>query len=224
MSEKKSPESEWDSILIDDQVFWYPLRHSKLADMAKRGVYESEMTAYLLGTLTPDMTFFDVGAHYGYYTLLAAKRVKRVVAFEPREKARRVLEANIEANAYDNVTVAFYPLFRENVWGRMVLSQFKEDPQGYVFARSLDSLDVGIPDVIKIDVEGAECDVLLGASQTLKAHRPHIAIELHCGKDQTKDYHCDLERLEEILSGLGYVMKEVGESSKSEIYLVAEPR
>jgi len=211
----------WNQVFFDGQGFWYPPRHSKVADLAKCGMYEIEMTAYLTGILTRNMIFFDIGAHYGYYTLLAAKRAKRVIAFEPRAKTRRVLEANIRGNSHDNVVVVPYPLFRENVRGRMVLSQFREDPSGDIFAYSLDGLNLGIPDVMKLDVEGGECDVLLGALQILKVQKTRVAVELHDSK-KLKDYGRHPECLREILLGLGYTMREIGRHSGA-TFLVAEP-
>jgi hypothetical protein len=45
--------------------------------------------------------------------------------------------------------------------------------------KTLDSVYEGIPSVIKIDVEGAELNVLKGAIETIKKHKPSILVEIH---------------------------------------------
>lgn len=63
------------------------------------------------------------------------------------------------------------------------------------------------PDLIKIDVEGAELGVLKGAIFTLRAHRPDVFIECHSP---------DLRlRCAELLQSLSYTIREIGELSNA---------
>jgi hypothetical protein len=68
--------------------------------------YEPETTAVFLSLITDGDVVVDLGAHVGYYTLLAARRVGpegRVFAFEPNPDNFRLLVKNIESNLYSNV-------------------------------------------------------------------------------------------------------------------------
>ena len=65
------------------------------------GLYGAQETALLRAILRPGGTFVDVGANWGYFTLLAAHLVGRggrIVAFEPDPRLFRLLEANLAAN------------------------------------------------------------------------------------------------------------------------------
>jgi FkbM family methyltransferase len=70
--------------------------------------YEPEVTAFLKGNVAAGQTAIDLGANIGYFTLLLARLVGdggRVVAFEPDPQNCLLLEKNVRANGYRNVTV-----------------------------------------------------------------------------------------------------------------------
>src|SRR5262249_47782563 len=72
------------------------------------GSFEPNEFAFLDRTLRRRMTFLDIGANDGLYTLFAARRVGRsgsVLAFEPSSRERRVLERNVALNRLKNVVV-----------------------------------------------------------------------------------------------------------------------
>lgn len=170
--------------------------------------FEPEMTEYLLSKFGPDTVFLDVGANVGYYTLLAAPRVKHVMAFEPQPVFRRQLEQGIAE--YDNVTVYPVGLFSKAADGSMDPRRHKSiihcDRLGghQVKMVTLDSLGLA-PTLIKIDVEGAEMDVLLGGKETLLAHKPDLAIEIHHRRIK-KYFGFQAGQVSEFLEGLGYVI------------------
>ena len=72
------------------------------------GSFEPNEFAFLDRALTPGMTFVDVGANDGYYTLFAARKVGpggRVIAIEPSSRERAHLRRNLERNSIANVSV-----------------------------------------------------------------------------------------------------------------------
>ena len=72
------------------------------------GTFEISETRLVQAFLRPGMTFLDVGAHIGYYTLIAARLVGdggRVVSFEPGAATRAQLEANVARNGFRNVEI-----------------------------------------------------------------------------------------------------------------------
>ena len=141
----------------------------------------------------------DVGASIGAFTLHQAlkKRAKRVIAFEPSPRVFRRLAANLELNSLQNVQVINVAVgdrcgnlpFLELPMS--VNSRISESEQRGVFFVTCVTLDsalksFSIPRVslIKIDTEGYEKRVLVGASETLQ-RTERLIIELHRESDKT---------------------------------------
>ena len=148
--------------------------------------YEPATTRVFQDTAQFGMVVIDIGAHVGYYTLLAAKLVGpsgKVYAFEPEPGNHDTLLKNIELNKYANISAAQTALSDRNGkatiylsgldTGRHSLYQHGLPEQGNasVETTTLDSFlesenwpDVGL---IKVDVEGAEVAVLDGMVELL---------------------------------------------------------
>jgi FkbM family methyltransferase len=164
------------------------------------GRYEPNEFHALSRFLRPGMTFIDVGANMGLYTLFAAKRLQdggRVVSIEPSQRERAVLQQNIELNQLPNVTVLpaaacerageVELLVADSQYsGHNTLGDFGYntplDHREVVPAITLDSLLESEPpervDVIKMDIEGGELSALRGAHEILSQHRPALLLEL----------------------------------------------
>jgi FkbM family methyltransferase len=164
--------------------------------MFLNGIWEPEVTKHICPKIAQGMTVIDVGADIGYYTLLFAKRVGkegRVIAFEPIPAAREKLEHNVRLNGYTNVTICDFALFSSNgqaiLEGPFQLSRInpakttgeKKDIhiQTRVFDECVSKLKVQRIDLVKIDVEGAEVDVLHGMRHSLRKYHPALLIEVH---------------------------------------------
>lgn len=156
------------------------------------GSYEFEKQQLFINVLSTDSTVFDIGAHVGFYTLLASVLVGkagRVFAFEPLPRNLRYLRRHIAINRMDNVTVM--PVAVANAPGLANFQEAQDSSEGHFSATG--NLEVRVialddqistgqlpkPDVIKMDVEGAEAAVLRGARQTLQEHRPIIFLATH---------------------------------------------
>lgn len=167
------------------------------------GYFEEEMTRILLEVLRPGMTFFDVGSHFGFFSLLALRLVGpagRVVAFEPTPSTREVLESNVggrpnalivpKAAYKERTTLHFHDFglacsaFNSIYSGKLAEQHRRRAPGATidVAAISLDTFvaETGIlPDFLKIDTEGAELDVLAGMEGLLAgARRPMLTLEV----------------------------------------------
>ena len=161
-----------------------------LGDLVQRemylGVFEPKETRLALGWLRTGMTFVDVGANVGYYTLLAARRVGhqgRVLAIEPGPYAYRRLQHTVNHNRLTQVRTLQVALGDEP--GNQPLYVPPEDSGNYsptmlpndsgtpvnTTVRTLDDcLEVwGAKEVglLKLDVEGFEPAVLRGARRAL---------------------------------------------------------
>lgn len=125
--------------------------------------------------IAPGDVVWDVGAHHGYVTLLAAARVRPdgwVYTFEPGRKNRRILERHVRWNRLRNVSVQECALasydgtarFGGGTTSKMHALGSGEEEVAVCTGESLvRSGAVRPPTFVKIDVEGAEGDVLAGA-------------------------------------------------------------
>ena len=141
----------------------------------------------------PDATILDVGAHIGVYATLAAQRVGsagRVIAVEPDARNVEILRANLVANAVEerveiieaaasdaNGTVRFY-LDEAETTGTMG-SQWEDPladsrPAEIPAVRLDDVLGESEPDLVKIDVQGAEVAALRGLQGTFERYPPKV--------------------------------------------------
>jgi FkbM family methyltransferase len=163
------------------------------------GTHDLEVQFVLGRLLRPGMTVFDVGANVGFTAMLAAKQVLpggRVVCFEPLPANAEQIHHNTRLNAFSGIDVRVEALGRQDgqaeftlshspTWGRLADAGPTPQASGTtrVNVRSLDSLrayeEIRLPDLIKMDVEGAEADALAGAIGVLREARPVLVIELH---------------------------------------------
>ncbi|MFH0989460.1 MAG: FkbM family methyltransferase [bacterium] len=185
------------------------------------GVYLPEFVSLLPKILAPGDVCIDAGAHKGYCTLLMAARVGpagKVFSFEPDERTRHYLNANIQHNSLSHVTVfdcalgnkagsMTFHVSSQPGWSSLfpnTLAQNKVQQSIEIPVRSLDELyssgtmsyDRARLKFIKIDVEGAEPHVLEGLITTLREVQPVIWIEINESSLKAAGFtHKDVERI-----------------------------
>jgi FkbM family methyltransferase len=185
----------------------------------RSGVWEPETASFFLSWLRPGMTVVDAGAHVGQYTLLASGLVGpagRVIAFEPHPVLGRVLRRNVARAGCANVTVSSLALGRARGTAELVLappanhgaSSLRPGPQEPGVQVQVDTLDQALAgpgrvDLIKIDVEGAELDVLDGAGRTLAAS-PDVVLVVEFLRENAVPFGRTVEDLETRLRELGF--------------------
>jgi FkbM family methyltransferase len=164
------------------------------------GNHEAEVQEVLAKVLQPGMVYYDVGANVGFFAIVAARLLGpsgSVVCFEPLPENARQIEYNARLNGFSNIEVRCEALggsnrsevfctSQEPTWGSLATvgkPPVQASGQIEVSVRTLDTvLSAGVlrpPDLIKMDVEGAEAEALTGALETIKACRPLLVIELH---------------------------------------------
>jgi FkbM family methyltransferase len=171
--------------------------------LAISGVWEPGVTTAFMRSLAPGDVCVDIGAHIGYFTLLAARLVGphgRVYAFEPSPSNYAQLAANLRRNDVANVTpfqVAVGPrpgratLFEgpgTNSGGATLRRDLAErrpnpPPEAEVDVRPLAEAipvdDLARIRVVKIDVEGSELEVLRAVTPVFEAGQPlSVFVEL----------------------------------------------
>jgi len=194
----------------------------------EEGVWEPQSIQAVADHLSPKATFIDVGAHVGYYSLKAATLVGpngHILSIEPNPQTLPKLRANIEASeahavsvwpvacAQSESTLQFFAAPESNT-GESSLSKENASQEGAaavpytVQARPLDAIvkeaKLDRVDVIKIDVEGAEFEVLKGAANILDEYRPVLVIELM--PNQLKSMGTSMDEVTRFLASHGYSM------------------
>ena len=188
------------------------------------GIYERTKAEAFGDKLQRGSVVFDIGAHVGFYTLLASQCVGpqgKVFAFEPLPANLRFLNEHLRLNRVSNVSVieaavsdaggvACFEEGRTTSTGRL-----SERGRVRVATVSLDDMvssgQISPPDFMKIDVEGAEGKVIRGARTVISSARPAIFLATH--NEAVHRECCDLLRT------LGYGLcsldaRPVGESEE----------
>jgi len=154
---------------------------------------EGDVHDFILNNLESGDIFVDIGANIGYYTILAARLIGidgKVFAIEPVPQTLKVLRFNIKLNGLRNVMVFDKAGWRARAKLKLKIPMSEFGSASYFRRGSLEVNVDAIPldevlnctnrleiKLIKIDVEGAEYEVLKGLTETLKCTKS-IVLEL----------------------------------------------
>lgn len=175
--------------------------------------YEPDKQKAIATVMPPNGVFFDVGANIGLHSYFVNKHFPgtRICSFEPLPANLGYLRETIANNGIKNIEVvgsavsskageSFFDINDSNFKGKLssektalrvtmiTLDDFVQQKQLW-------------PDLVKIDVEGAEEDVLLGAAEMIKQSTPTFIIELHNPQQDVKvaailrDHGYDIQRV-----------------------------
>lgn len=178
--------------------------HTLAPHLMTDGFWESWITLAMLRALRPGMVAVDVGANYGYYSILMGRCVGetgKVIAFEPNphmaELARRSLwisgirridELHREA-AYSTTgdTVSFFVPQGRPMNARVTTTKPSEGEMIEVPTVRLDDVLPEKVDFIKIDAEGAEREIWRGMARTIK-NNPQLQVFMEFNPQRTQHY------------------------------------
>lgn len=173
------------------------------------GGWEAEVQMLLSQIVKPSMVCYDIGANYGMFSLLMARRVGaagKVFSFEPMPEIGASLEENARLNdltnmhlvaaaVSNNVGEAQFVVGHHDGAGHLTSAgrgnreQTEKERKVTVSVTTVDAFVAEgnpLPDLMKIDIEGAESAALEGARQTLAARKPLLMIELHTPTEDVK--------------------------------------
>lgn len=167
------------------------------------GDWEGWVADFIRSTLPRGGVFVDIGAHLGWYTLLAHRHGAGLVhAFEPNPRLHELVQRTLSLNALSHQTTLhnlalhdgehFCELQVPTHWsgnGRLVLDgqqrDSRESSSFKVCTHTLDSCNLGTVDYVKLDAEGVESRILRGAEKTLREnHGIRLLVEHHQLQDE----------------------------------------
>lgn len=152
----------------------------KILQKAKATGIEARITRLAMSTLRQGGTALDIGANYGFITSIMGKCVGangKVYSFEPSNDICEALMDTLARNGLSNNCCLIQK------------AAGKSDSDAFV---TVDTIlkDFNVPDVdfMKIDVDGSDYDVLLGARQTIERYHPTLVVEMHKNQELIYDF------------------------------------
>ena len=157
------------------------------------GIDAPEVARWVAEHTAPDSVVYDIGAHVGYTPLLFLKQLGKtgtLHAFEIVPSTARCLAATLAASGHPRAHAHAIGLGRAEGTIDLPVSEFGMASMGYeqyttqrerCAVTTLDAFAAmhEPPTIIKMDVEGAELDVLDGGRRTIMEQRPTILMEFH---------------------------------------------
>ncbi len=198
--------------IVKSQVGYFLSRKGTIDFQFANYAYEWNVKSFVLENFKNYNVFFDVGANIGTYCILLAKKGLRCFGFEPIKDNYQAFQVNVLLNDLeDRINVLRYGLGKKERiadfiyntvnTGASHLFQPPDENDGMhedVYIKSLDSvyesfgLDINDKILIKVDVEGMEENVFLGAIEFLKTF-PNLLIIF-------ENKHSNLQKIKEIFA------------------------
>lgn len=187
-------------VRISEGVFWVDLASNFGLRVTSAEGYEPQTKALLLSFLRPGLTFLDLGANEGYFSVVAAKTVGpegRVISIEPQARLGEVIRRNFTANGATTATLHavaisdmsgsaefnLAPDTNSGSSGLVRATRYANPTQQIRLLRLeefLGELGVARIDVMKVDIEGFEYEAILGSPKVFQEHRIRcLVVEVH---------------------------------------------
>jgi len=206
---------------VGDQIIEYDYASDIGQCLFFHGAFEQQEIEFFARLIARDAApvVLDIGANIGVHSLAwaNANRNATIYAFEPSQSARKLLHRNVEASSCRN-QVVIVPRAISNEIGHArffqcddnAFSSLKDTKRKRVVR--VEEVDVTTVDsfvaeheiselsLVKIDAEGAETEVILGAINTLRSLGPDLFVEIYGGTDSNPAP----ERTIKLISDLGY--------------------
>jgi FkbM family methyltransferase len=193
--------------------WWFPQQDTHFAEMISKHISKGGDAVYQERVRRRSLTHcknfgvaLDIGANVGLWSQELCRVFQKVIAFEPVAQFRECLLRNVPVANLDTRACA---LGAQNTQINMIITEQNTGHshvdttsmgQGTIPMWQMDSLEMPAIDYIKIDCEGYEKNILLGAEQTVRRNRPIIVVE---DKKHQDVGHTDTEGALELLQSWG---------------------
>ena len=181
---------------------------------------------HLMKNLENKKTFFDIGAHIGLVSIPAAMNMykdSKIIAFEPSDQNYNHLKSHIKNNKLSKKIKLYKNLVGEKNCKKNFYYSKNESPLNSIIKlkqfenykkKSINQITIDYfcnrykiyPDIIKIDVEGAELNVLKGAKETILKYKPIIYLSVHPSHLKKLGFY--LTQLKNLISFYGYKVED----------------
>ena len=200
------------------------------------GVFEPGILRLIRSHLNKESVFVDVGANIGQHSLYASLFARHVYAFEPITSIYHQFNRSIFENDIFSISTYNYalgdtntviPIYSNKInrgGSSLVVSSERSFLQNVKVVRLDDvasSIGFERVDVMKIDVEGYEYSVLLGAQEVLKLHHPVLIIEFSPCFYNSIDVSIS-EKIITLLTNSGYTIFDIGLDAEKKELLTKE--
>lgn len=215
-----------------DVQFWLPFYDEDFIQKSifwKDAYYEENLLVYvtkffkdgIIGERIRGGTVLDIGANIGNHSLYYAIEccAGKVIAFEPVDETFINLKKNVELNGL-NDTIEIYNLgvgkrrskarLKDPIWRPNIGAATLEEVQnGNIDIISIDDMNFKNVELMKVDVEGMECEVIEGALETINREHPFIVLEsLHDNSIQDRR-NDNIFEIIKMLSQYGYFWQQI---------------
>jgi FkbM family methyltransferase len=220
-----------DEILVRTEVGYIlcaATDHAVLACLIDTGELERGTRLLIQRFLSPGDVFVDVGANLGLHTLAAARAMQgrgKIIAFEPFEPTKRLLEKSVWMDGFSEITEIHQAAVSNKIGHQKLFlgassghhSLFPLDTPSGLSAKTVEVPLVRLDGIIhtgqkvnliKIDVEGAELEVLDSAVSVIK-HNPDIALIVEFGPSHLKRTGHSTEQWLSAFTGLGLIYRAI---------------
>lgn len=221
---------------LGNEIYLYPDDNTSYFKNKRYFNDDPDLIKFLYKTIRKGWTVFDVGAMRGYITVLAGNIVKnsgQVHSFEPEKKNYKRLLENISLNnlhnvitnnigVYDKITSVDLNIFKERGWhsiglpifnGRKIQAISKQRITTVTIDSYCRSRGINHVDLIKIDVEGAEKNVLMGSKELLSSRSIDVVV-FEIARAPLEGMRGSVEELHELITGFNYSIYSLGKDAK----------
>lgn len=152
-------------------------------------LWEPHIINFLKHNSNNTADLIDIGSNFGWHSLIASKFFKNIHSFEPQKTLCELQRESIKNSSIANISIYNVGLSNENKHAE--LNPVSYETQGYntgdvsvgvggenIELRTLDSYNFKHVDTIKLDVQGLEEKVLIGAKNTILENKPTLIVEL----------------------------------------------
>ena len=200
-------------------------------------LFEPGLSTILSIVLKRGMTFVDIGANNGYFTLFASQLVGSegmVYSVEPSERNFRRLKNNLLINSISNVFPFMKAVSDHTGTATFYLSDYEDGLDSLerypshtkASAVEVDSLDRLLPnakvDFMKVDVEGFEVETLIGAEQILSSNES-IFLSVEYNKNLVHRRKIGYDALFDKLLDSNFLIREILETEQNTGYSYTRP-
>lgn len=211
--------------LIDNRIYFF-------------GIWEPNLSRWILNQLNPGDVFIDIGAHIGYFSSIASKLVGKdgkVVAFEASPQTFKRLKETIDLNNLSNIrveniailetegTVSLFSAQSFNTGAFTILKKPNQISLATVNAlplnKSLTNEEISRARLIKIDVEGAELSVIKSLTPILKYFSKDLEIVVEISPSRLAEQGFSVDLLMEIFEGEGFIPYELKNDYSTKSYV-----